>query len=159
MKKKLIYTTLLVSLLSLSTACGKSKSDNKDVSTTDTAMETTAVITNSPLPTAEVSITENSDGTSQLDNATAGYNVSYDSKLLEMSNKDNTISFAPSNEKAKEELNLFLTITETTTDTAKVLGKELKKSYKGSITSSSKGRRIISSSVPRMSDSSSSLPS
>ena len=133
MKKKLIYTTLLVSLLSLSTACGKSKSDNKDVSTTDTAMETTAVITNSPLPTAEVSITENSDGTSQLDNATAGYNVSYDSKLLEMSNKDNTISFAPSNEKAKEELNLFLTITETTTDTAKVLGKELKKSYKGSI--------------------------
>ena len=68
-----------------------------------------------------------------MDNATAGYNVSYDSKLLEMNNKDNTISFAPSDEKAKEEMNLFLSITETDVTTAKELGKQLKKGYKGSI--------------------------
>ena len=131
MKKKLILSLLLISLLVSMASCNKSDTEKKEVSETTT--ETSNEPTNEPLPTAEVSITENSDGTSQLDNATAGYNVSYDSKLLEMSNKDNTISFAPSNEKAKEELNLFLTITETTTDTAKVLGKELKKSYKGSI--------------------------
>ena len=131
MKKKLILSLLLISLLVSMASCNKSDTEKKEVSETTT--ETSNEPTNEPLPTAEVSITENSDGTSQLDNATAGYNVSYDSKLLEMSNKDSTISLTPSDKKAKEELNLFLTITETTPDAAKELGKQLKKSYKGSI--------------------------
>ena len=131
MKKKLVLSMLLLSLLTLATACG-GKEENKSEKKKET-IETTAAPTNTPLPTAEVSITENSDGTSQLDNTTAGYNVSYDSKLLEMSNTDSTISFAPSAEKVKKELNLFLTITETTPDAANELGKQLKKSYKGSI--------------------------
>ena len=131
MKKKLVLSMLLFSLLVSTTACGGK--EKKKVEEKKETVETTVVPTNTPLPTAEVSITENSDGTSQLDNATAGYNVSYDNKLLEMQNKDNTISFAPSDEKVKEELNLFLTITETTSNAAKGLGKQLKKSYKGSI--------------------------
>ena len=131
MKKKLVLSILLLSLLASATACGGK--EEKKVKEEKETVEATVVPTNTPLPTAEVSITENSDGTSQLDNATAGYNVSYDSKLLEMNNTDSTISFAPSDKKAKEELNLFLTITETTPDAAKELGKQLKKSYKGSI--------------------------
>jgi len=131
MKKKLVLSMLLLSLLAFATACeGK---ENKKVEEKKETVEATVVPTNTLLPTAEVSITDNSDGTSQLDNATAGYNVSYDSKLLEMSNKDSTISLTPSDKKAKEELNLFLTITETTPNAAKELGKQLKKSYKGSI--------------------------
>ena len=131
MKKKIVLSILLLSLLASATACGGK--EEKNVKEENETVEATVVPTNTPLPTAEVSITENSDGTSQLDNATAGYNVSYDSKLLEMNNTDSTISFAPSDKKAKEELNLFLTITETTPDAAKELGKQLKKSYKGSI--------------------------
>ena len=135
MKKKIVLSLLLLSLLASATACGgkEEKKVKEENETVEATVETTTEPTNEPLPTAEVSITENSDGTSQLDNATAGYNVSYDSKLLEMQNKDNTISLVPSDEKVKEELNLFLTITETTPDAAKGLGKQLKKSYKGSI--------------------------
>lgn len=131
MKKKIVLSILLLSLLASATACGGK--EEKNVKEENETVETTVVPTNTPLPTAEVSITENSDGTSQLDNATAGYNVAYDNKLLEMNNKDNTISFVPSAKKAKEELNLFLTITEITPDAANELGKQLKKSYKGSI--------------------------
>ena len=131
MKKKLILSLLLISLLTSIASCNKSDTEKKEVPETTT--ETSTEPTTPPLPTAEVSITENSDGTSQLDNATAGYNVSYDSKLLEMNNKDSTISLTPSDKKVNEELNLFLTITETTPDAAKELGKQLKKSYKGSI--------------------------
>ena len=132
MKKKFIYASLLLGMFAFATACS-SNADKENAEIENTAAEVTEDPTNIPLPTAEVSITENSDGTSQVDNTTAGYNVSYDSKLLEMSNTDSTISFAPSDEKTKEELNLFLTITETTPDAANELGKQLKKSYKGSI--------------------------
>ena len=134
MKKKILFPMLMITILAFTVGCGgKNDSKKDDTKDQNATTEATVVPTNTPLPTAEVSITENSDGTNQLDNATAGYNVSYDSKLLEMSNKDNTISFVPSEEKAKEELNLFLTITETTPNAAKELGKQLKKSYKGSI--------------------------
>ena len=134
MKKKVLYPLLCVTLLAFTAGCGGNNNSKKgDTEDQNVATEATVEPTNTPLPTAEVSITENSDGTSQLDNDTAGYNVSYDNKLLEMNNKDNTISFEPSDEKTKEELNLFLTITETTPDAAKELGKQLKKSYKGSI--------------------------
>lgn len=132
MKKKLIFPLLLFTILAVATACNKDTSGGS--STEETAeLEVTTAPTNTPLPTAAVTITENSDGTSQLNNATAGYNVTFDSKSLEMNNTDSTISFAPSDKKAKEELNLFLAITETTPDSAKQLGKQLKKSYKGSI--------------------------
>lgn len=136
MKKKILYSLLLITLLAFTTGCG-GKNDSKESKTKEQNIETEATTveepTTEPLPTAEVSITENSDGTSQVDNKTAGYNVSYDSKLLKMSNTDSTISFTPSDEKTKEELNLFLTITETNPDAAKELGKQLKKSYKGSV--------------------------
>ena len=132
MKKKFIYTSLLLGMFAFATACS-SNADKENAEIENTATEVTVAPTNTPLPTAAVTITENSDGTSQLNNATAGYNVTFDNKSLEMNNTDSTISFAPSDKKAKEELNLFLTITETTPDSAKQLGKQLKKSYKGSI--------------------------
>lgn len=134
MKKNILYPLLCITILAFTAGCG-GKNNSKESDTNDQNVTTEATVepTNTPLPTAEVSITENSDGISQLDNATAGYNVSYDSKLLELKNTDSTISFVPSDEKAKEELSLFLTITETTPDVSKQLGKQLKKSYKGFI--------------------------
>ena len=128
MKKKLLLSLLFLSVLTLSVACGNKnkKNDTKEKK----AVEVTAEPTNTPLPTAEVSVTENSDGTSELDNKTAGYTVSFDNKLLEMKNTDSTISLTPSDKKAKKELNLFLTITGVNSESTKELTKQLKKSYK-----------------------------
>ena len=130
MKKKILLGIMFLSLLTFTTACG-----GKDKSTGDKkkAVEATATPTNTPLPTAEISIDEGSDGKSKLNNTTAGYSVSYDSNLLKTDNKDSSISFVPSDEKAKDELNLFLTITEMDKTSAKELGDQLMKSYKGSI--------------------------
>lgn len=131
MRKKILLSVLFISLFTFTTACGgkneKSAEDKK-------AVEATIKPTNSPLPTAEVSVNDGSDGKSKLSNTTAGYNVSYDSKLFKVDNKDSSISFVPSDEKAKDELNLFLNITEVGVNSAKELGDQLMKSYKGSIT-------------------------
>ena len=105
---------LLLSVLTMTTSCG----NNDKNSNNQKAIEATVKPTNSPLPTAEVSVDDGSDGKSKLSNATAGYNVSYDSKLFKVDNKDSSISFVPSDEKAKDELNLFLNITEVNADSA-----------------------------------------
>lgn len=142
MKKKLLYTILLVSLLSLSTACGKSKSDTKDAFTTDAAMEPTAVVTNSPLPTAEVKETTNDDGTVAFENTTDGYHVNYNKDILEVTNANNTIAFLlpdtdeesaenPDNTKTTSSVNpnVFLTITSQSDIDVETYKKELKKAY------------------------------
>ena len=129
MKKKILLSMMLLSVLSFATSCG----GNKKAEDSKVKTEATATPTNSPLPTAEVSVNEGADGKSKLSNATAGYNVSYDSKLLKVNNKDSSISFVPSDKKAKDELNLFLNITEVNADSAQELGDQLMKSYKGSI--------------------------
>ncbi|MCI5588243.1 MAG: hypothetical protein MR384_10230 [Lachnospiraceae bacterium] len=129
MKKKILLSMMLLSVLSFATSCG----GNKKAEDSKAKTEATATPTNSPLPTAEVSVDDGSDGKSKLSNTTAGYNVSYDSKLFKVDNKDSSISFVPSDEKAKDELNLFLNITEVSADSAKELGDQLMKSYKGSI--------------------------
>ena len=126
-KLSILFCSVLI--IGLLQGCGNSKEDKK-AEEPQATVEQTVEPTNTPLPTAEVSVSDNSNGTSQVNNATAGYNVSYDNKLLEMSNTDSTISFAPSNKKAKKELNLFLTITEIDSSSVKELGKQLKKSYK-----------------------------
>ena len=130
MKKKILLGIMIISALSFTTACG-----GKDKSTDDkkNAVEATATPTNTPLPTAEVSVDEGLDGKSKLSNTTAGYTISYDSSLLKTDNKDSSISFKPSDDKVKDELNLFLTITEMDKTSAEELGDQLMKSYKGSI--------------------------
>ena len=130
--KKLCILLCSVLVLGLLQGCAD-KDNNKKTNDSKAKTEATATPTNSPLPTAEVSVNEGADGKSKLSNATAGYNVSYDSKLLKVNNKDSSISFVPSDEKAKDELNLFLNITEVSADSAKELGNQLMKSYKGSI--------------------------
>ena len=129
MKKKLLLGLLLLSVLSFTAACGgkdKSGDDKKEV-------ETTATPTNTPLPTAEVTVDEGADGKSTLNNTTAGYSVSYESKLLKVDNENSSISFKPSDEKAKDEMNLILNITTVSVDAAKELEEQLMKIYKGSI--------------------------
>ena len=133
MKKKFIYTGLILTIFAFATACSSGSKSGNTTNSEEKKVEITEEPTKEPLPTAEVSITENSDGTSQVGNVTSGYTVSYDSKLLEMKNTENALTFTPVSEKIKDELNLFLTITETDAASAKELGKQLKKSYKGSI--------------------------
>ena len=130
MKKRILLCTLVI-FTCIFTACGKSndkKSDNPKKT-----VESTETPTAEPLPTADVTVTENSDGTSKVSNATAGYSTSYDRKLLEMENTGNTLKFVPSGEKNKQELNLFFAITETDSTSAEELGKQLKKNYKKSV--------------------------
>lgn len=130
--KKLCILLCSILVLGLLQGCAD-KDNNKKTNDSKAKTEATATPTNSPLPTAEVSVNEGADGKSKLSNATAGYNVSYDSKLLKVNNKDSSISFVPSDKKAKDELNLFLNITEVNADSAQELGEQLMKSYKGSI--------------------------
>ncbi|MCI5501816.1 MAG: hypothetical protein MR409_07865 [Lachnospiraceae bacterium] len=130
--KKLCILLCSVLILGLLQGCA-GKDNNKKTNDSIAKTEATATPTNSPLPTAEVSVDEGADGKSKLSNTTAGYNVSYDSKLLKVNNKDSSISFVPSDKKAKDELNLFLNITEVNADSAQELGDQLMKSYKDSI--------------------------
>ena len=130
MKKKLLLSLLLLSVLSFTAAC---EGNDKGADDKKKAVETTATPTNTPLPTAEVYIDEGAEGKSILNNTTAGYSVSYDSELLKVDNKDSSISFSPSDEKVKDEMNLILNITTVGVDAVKELEEQLMKIYKGSI--------------------------
>lgn len=130
MRKKIILSLLLLLVLSFTTSCGENDKKTKD---NNKSVETTAKPTNSPLPTAEISVNEETDGKNTLNNKTSGYKVSYDSKKLKMSNSNSSISFVSSDKKVKDELNLFLNITEMNKDSVKELGEQLKESYKGSV--------------------------
>lgn len=126
MRKKVLLVMLLLSVLTMTTSCG----NNDKNSNNQKAIEATVKPTNSPLPTADVDVNENSDGKSTLNNKTGGYKISYDSKKLKMNNTNSSLSFTPSDKKDKEELNLFLTITEVNNSSAKELGEQLKENYK-----------------------------
>lgn len=134
MRKKVLLGILLLSMLLFTTACdgnNKKTKDDKQVAV-ESAMPTVKP-TNSPLPTADVSVKKNSGGKSILNNNTAGYNVSYNSKKLKFTNTGSSISFVPSNKKDNTELNIFFNITEVTKDSANELGKQLKYTYKGNV--------------------------
>jgi len=129
MKKKILLGVLILAVLSFATACSNGKDNDKSAS----SVAPTVKPTNSPLPTADVSIKETSDGRSTLNNDTAGYKISYDSQMLKMSNKDNSISFTPADKKDKKDLNIFLNITEMDKESTEELSNQLVNSYKKSI--------------------------
>lgn len=154
MKKKLIYTGLLLGMFAFATACSSGNdADSKKADTEKTAeaeAEVTAEPTNTPLPTADVTVTKQ-DGVSVCENNTAGYKVSYKDDTLEMSNENETISFQAPNENAKDGkktkkgentynkegeaednsyMNVFVTITTSTDTSAKDFIKSFEKAYK-----------------------------
>ena len=135
MKKKFLLGLLMLSVLSFTTACGKNNKNNtsdKEISaeSANPSAKSSTEPTNTPLPTADVSVEEGGDEKSTLNNDTAGYKISYDSKKLKIDNTGNSISFVPADKKDKKELNLFLNITEVDKAAAKELGTQLKTSYK-----------------------------
>ena len=132
MKRKMICAGLLLSLFVFAAGCS-SKTEKESKTTPE--VQVTVVPSNSPLPTACVEVVENKGNTSTLTNETDGYQLDYDSNVLEMKNESSTLSFKATekNKKAQEELNLFLSITTTDSKTATALGKQLKSAYKKSI--------------------------
>lgn len=99
MKKKLIYTGLLLALLTMTTACG---SDSKTDSTSNDSSKNAATQepSKSPLPTADTTVTENEKGDSVCKNTSDGYTIVYDKNSFEMTNEGHTISIhMPENKK------------------------------------------------------------
>lgn len=152
LKKKLIYTGLLLTLFTFATACS---SDSKKENTTKTepTEAVTAEPTTVPLPTAETAITEDKNGNAVCQNTSDGYTVSYDKDSFELTNESHTISIrVPNKESSPNEngtegnasaynedgtsadnsyMNVFCTITTSTDISAKDYRKSLQTAYKG----------------------------
>ena len=122
MKKKLLLCILILSVLSLITACGD-KGENSSSKTGSGEV----------ISKADISFSTSSDGKNIVDNRTSGYKFSYNDKKVKMNNSGSCISFVPSDKKDKKEKNLFLSITETDPDVVMDLGKQIKEANKDSI--------------------------
>ena len=153
MKKKIIYTTLLLTLFTFATACSSGSKTDKTAKTEPTeAVTVEPEPTTEPLPTAETTITEDENGNSVCQNTSDGYTVSYDKKSFELTNESHTISIhvpnkdASTSEAGTEEgssaynedgtsvdnsyMNVFCTITTSTDVSAKDYRKALQATYK-----------------------------
>lgn len=151
MKKKIIYTTLLLTLFTFATACS-SNSKTEDSAKTEPTEAVASEPTTEPLPTAETTMTEDENGNAVCQNTSDGYTVSYDKDSFELTNESHTISIhvpnkdASSDESGTEEssgaynedgtsadnsyLNVFCTITTSTDISAKDYRKALQTAYK-----------------------------
>lgn len=155
LKKKLIYTTLLLTLFTFATACNSGSKTDKTAKTEPTeAVTVEPEPTTEPLPTAETTITEDENGNSICQNTSDGYTVSYDKESFELTNESHTISIhvpntnkeASASEDGTEEgssaynedgtsadnsyMNVFCTITTSTDVSAKDYRKALQTAYK-----------------------------
>lgn len=131
MKKKFVYISLLLGMMAFATSCSSKKTQEaSEPKETEIAVDTEAP-TFTPLPTAEVIITKQEDGTSLYQNQ-EGYQVAFDGDKFESINKNDIDSFTPgkSDKKAKKELDLFFNVVHVKSGTADELNKQLKSAHK-----------------------------
>ena len=154
MKKKLLYSLLLVTILACTAGCGgKDNSKESNANNENVVTETTETPTIEPLPTAETTMTEDENGNAVCQNTSDGYTVSYDKDSFELTNESHTISIHVPNKDASSDengtkgnasaynedgtsadnsyMNVFCTITTSTDISAKDYRKSLQTAYKG----------------------------
>lgn len=91
-----INIVALLLLFAMVTGCGNKAKENNAIDTapTETLISVaTPKPTNSPLPTAEATITENNDGTRKYTNETNNYSIDFDEKVFTLVNENGTDKF------------------------------------------------------------------